>query len=48
MPDPEVPAQPPPCATCGGTGQLAPETVTNPATGRDTTVYPPCTDCLPW
>ena len=42
MPDPEV------CATCGGTGQLAPVSVTNLATGQQTTVYPPCSDCLPW
>lgn len=42
MPDSEV------CPTCGGTGQLPPESVVNVATGQVTTVYPPCTDCLPW
>lgn len=47
MPDPEVPAQPPPCGSCGGTGQLEPDLIENPDTGRVTPVPRPCPDCPP-
>jgi hypothetical protein len=48
MPDPEVPAQPPVCGTCGGSGQGKPDLIENLETGRSTSVPKPCPDCLPW